>query len=175
MGNDDTSNELGRACIGYRDDEEVPQSCPTGELPTGARHRCDTCHAANGLARKRAKARRSRRRRSDALARLDKAEQAWAAEAERLGKLIEGAIENFGDELRAYSIRGEEALAEAEAAVKAAKAIGRRLTALEQEARGLVFRLSRLELLAQQPWWRRRGYWKRSQLGAGVSEETDDG
>lgn len=175
MGNE-TDNELGRACIGYRDAEELPQPCPTGELPTGNRHRCDSCHGTNTAARKAAKQARYRRRRADALGRLDEAERVWAAEAERLGKLIEGAIEGFGDELRAYSIRGEEALAEAEAAVKACAEVERRLTALEQEARGLVFRLSRLELLAQQPWWRRRRHWRRSQLPAGaVSAETDEG
>jgi len=174
MGNE-TSNELGRACIGYRDEEEAPQRCPTGELPTGARHRCDSCHEANAAARRKSKQARYRRRRADALGKVAEtlAAAKTAREAAEAAAAEAAAAREVAAEALALVGTVEERLQAAGSEREQAQA--RDVATLRAEVNGLVFRLSRLELLAQQPWWRRRSYWRRSQLGAGVSAETDEG
>jgi len=174
MGNE-TDNGLGRACVGYRDAEEVPQPCPTGELPTGARHRCDACHADNSKARKAAKQARYRRRRADALGKFEEALAAAKAARELAKAAAAGANDAQETAAEAVTLIGSFAEQLQEANREREEAQAQAVSMLRAEVNGLVFRLSRLELLAQQPWWRRRSYWRRSQLGAGVSPETDEG
>lgn len=176
----ETRNELGRACIGYRDAEELPQPCPTGELPTGSRHRCDGCHAENAAARSKSRQARYRRRQANA---AGKGEEALA-EAKAARELAEAAAAGAVDaqEVAAETLAligtVEERL---QAASSEREETHRRdVATLRDEVNNLVFRFSRLEVLleglARKPWWRRRrSYLRRAQLGAGVSRGNDKG
>ena len=59
-----------RTCAGWRDTAEEPQACESGELPQGARHRCEPCRTLHQRARGAVKQGRYRQRMKETLDRL---------------------------------------------------------------------------------------------------------
>ena len=127
-------------------------SCPTGDYPQGSRHRCEECRGAHAKARKAVKQARYRQKKKEALDRLGEVEQRCQevdAELWRAIRTLDNTQE-VSDRRTAEAIVELASLGEARGA--AVVALESRLRVLEETVNGVIFRLSRLELIAQQPW-----------------------